>query len=83
MPKSGKIYYMASKSDHPMTDALKKAITDSGESLRSIESQTGVKRQSIALFLKGEQSLRLDMADRLASYFGLTVSVSHSRKGKQ
>jgi plasmid maintenance system antidote protein VapI len=32
-----------------------------------------LKRASIMRFLRGEQSLRLDMADRLAAYFGLEL----------
>lgn len=58
-----------------------------------IERETGVKRQSIMWFVRGERSLRLDMADKLAAYFGMTLarpplplpstkSVRDSRKGK-
>jgi plasmid maintenance system antidote protein VapI len=39
----------------------------------AIERATGVKRASIMRFLRGETSLRLDMADRLAAYFGLEL----------
>ncbi len=65
--------------EQPFTDALRKAITESRLAHIAIERETGVKRQSIMRFMRGERSLRLDMADRLAGYFGLTVR--QQRKG--
>ena len=56
-----------------MSDVLRKAIAESGMSHVAIERATGVKRASIMRFLRGEQSLRLDLADRLATFFGLEV----------
>lgn len=57
----------------PLTSAIKKAITDSQLSFKALERATGVKRQSLMKFMAGEQSLRLDMADKLAGYFGLRL----------
>jgi len=57
----------------PLTDVLRRAITDSGLSFQALEKETGVLRQSLMLFVRGEQSLRLDVADRLAAYFGYTL----------
>ena len=56
-----------------ITEALKQSIANTNVSLREIERKTGVKHQSIMKFIRGEQSLRLDLADRLAAYFGLKV----------
>jgi len=53
-----------------MTDLLRQAVAES-ESFRAIETATGVKRQSLMKFARGEQSLRLDLADKLAAYFGI------------
>jgi plasmid maintenance system antidote protein VapI len=66
--------------EQPFTDALRKAIAESGLAHIAIERETGVKRQSIMRFMRGERSLRLDMADRLAAFFGLTVKPQ--RKGR-
>lgn len=55
-----------------MTELLREALTEA-DSLLSVDRATGVKRQSMAKFLRGEQSLRLDMADKLADYFGLVA----------
>jgi hypothetical protein len=65
-----------------MTDVLKKAIADSGLPHLTIEQKTGVPRASIMRFMRGEQSLRLDMADRLAAFFGLELRPVRRPKGK-
>ncbi len=55
-----------------MTNLLRKAINEA-ESFRAVERATGVKRQSLMKFVRCEQSLRLDLADKLATYFGLRI----------
>ena len=56
-----------------MTIALKQAITESGLTYLAVERETGVKRASVMRFMRGETSLRLDIADKLAAYFGVKV----------
>ena len=68
-------------SDSPITDVLRQAILDSGLPLLRIADETGVERASISRFVRGKNSLRLDMADRLAVYFGLTLTPIKKRKG--
>ena len=55
-----------------MTEALRSALRERTESLRAIERATGVPHPSLIRFLAGK-SLRLDIADRLATYFGIDV----------
>ncbi|MBC7817932.1 MAG: hypothetical protein IAG10_13660 [Planctomycetaceae bacterium] len=62
-----------------MTDTLRQAIADSGLAFIELERQTGVIRQCLMKFARGEQSLRLDMADKLAEFFDLELI---ERKGK-
>ena len=57
----------------PIAEALRRAIVGSGMSYKSLSRDSGVARASIQRFIDGRQSLRLDMADRLADYFGLTL----------
>jgi hypothetical protein len=59
--------------NQPITEALQNAIAQSGMSYYAIERLTGVKRQSIMYFMRCVRSLRLNIADRLAVYFGLEV----------
>ena len=63
-----------------LTEMLREALRESG-SLRAVDMATGVKRQSLGLFLRGEQSLRLDMADKLCAHFGIR-HVRDSEKDK-
>lgn len=64
-----------------MTQLLKQAIAKSDLPLQRIEKLTGVKRASIMRFMAGKQSLRLDKADQLASFFGVECRLAR-RKGK-
>ena len=66
-----------SKRTAPITDLLLQTIRaaiESGETnYLAMERETGLTRESIMRFVAGKQSLRLDMADRLAAYFGLEL----------
>ena len=53
-----------------MTALLRAALAEA-ESLSAVQRATGLKRQALAKFLRGEQSLRLDLADKLAEHFGI------------
>jgi hypothetical protein len=66
-------YYMDARGEQPLTDALRRAILESGLSFKGLADKTGVLRQSLMKFARGEQSLRLDMADKLAVFFGLAL----------
>lgn len=54
-----------------ISQVLKQAIRDSGMTPLELERETGVKRQSIMWFMRGDRSLHLDSADALASYLGI------------
>ena len=57
-----------------LSDILRQAILDSGLPLLRIEEETGVQRASISRFVRGERSLRLDLADELTAHFELTLT---------
>ena len=63
-----------------MTELLQQAITEA-DSLLGIARDTGVQRASLQRFRDGETSLRLDIADRLAAYFGIEIRPPKRRKG--
>jgi plasmid maintenance system antidote protein VapI len=69
----------------PISDLLRRRILEAVEggrtSFKALERETGVTRASIMRFVKGTQSLRLDMADRLAAYFGLELRTKRKGKG--
>ena len=64
-----------------MSETLKQAIVQSEVPHQRIEKDTGVQRGSIARFLAGVTSLRLDKAGILADYFGLELRPKR-KKGK-
>jgi len=61
----------APKQLESMTEVLRRTIVDSGMPYKALSRETGVARASIQRFVDGRQSILLDMADRLASFFGL------------
>ncbi len=69
----GNNYYMPDAKQRDILTRPLRAALSRCESLSAVERATGVKRQALAKFMRGEQSLRLDMADRLASYFSLEL----------
>ncbi len=67
----------------PITDVLRQAILDSGLPLLRIARETGVQRASLSRFVRGKNSLRLDVADKLAKYFELRLMATQQKPVKQ
>ena len=57
----------------PVTDPLRKAIRQSGESMLGLQRKTGVARQCIRAFVNGTLRLRSDNVDALAHYLKLEL----------
>jgi transcriptional regulator with XRE-family HTH domain len=66
--------------DEPISRVLRQAIAESGLSFKRLEKETGVLRQSVMRFARGEQSLRGDKMDRLAVFFGLELRATRKRR---
>ena len=56
-----------------LSEVLRRELKDGEESLYKVTNATGVPKASLIRFVRGMQSLRLDMADRLAEHFGLVL----------
>jgi plasmid maintenance system antidote protein VapI len=56
-----------------LSDVLRRAIRESGLTFQALAEAARVERGSVSRFVRGERSLRLDMADRLAEYLGLEL----------
>ena len=65
------VYTMADK--HTIAETLRTAINESGLPFLTLEQQTGVIRQSLMPFARGEASISLAAADKLADYFRLEL----------
>ncbi len=65
-----------------MTELLRAALL-AAPSLNAIEKATGVRRQTLAWFMRGEQvSIHLASADALADYFGIVCTMRAAPKPK-
>ena len=53
-----------------LTQLLQEALAQA-ESLRHVARESGLDVAQLSRFKSGQRSLRLDMADRLAEYFGI------------
>ncbi len=56
-----------------LRDTIREAVEADRTTYLGLEQATGLARASIMRFVRGTQSLRLDMADGLAAYFGLEL----------
>lgn len=63
-----------------MTKLLRKALHDA-VSLRAVARETGIQQASLVRFVNAEQSLRLDIADKLAAYFGIECRQTERKDG--
>ena len=63
-----------------MTELLREAINEA-DSLLGLERETKLKRAALRRFRDGKQSLRLDLADKLAEYFGIECRRIRRPKG--
>ncbi|MCX7408012.1 MAG: hypothetical protein NTZ32_08010 [Planctomycetales bacterium] len=71
----------------PISETLRLAINSSELSFLALERETGVLRQCLMPFARGEAGINIDAADKLAVYFGLelrpaTRKAAPKRKGK-
>lgn len=57
----------------PIAEILRIAIHDSGLRFLTSEQKSGVLRQSLLPFARGEAGINLDTADKLTNYFGLEL----------
>lgn len=53
-----------------MTELLREAVAEA-PTLLGLQNATGLNRAALRAFRDGRQSLRLDLAEKLAAYFGI------------
>ena len=63
-----------------MTELLREALLEA-DSLYSVANKTGVQKASLVRFVNGTQSLRLDIADKLAVHLGIESRIVPGRGG--
>jgi plasmid maintenance system antidote protein VapI len=65
------------KRPETLTELLRALLADSVQ--REVCRATGLDSASVSRFATGKRSLRLDMADRLAAYYGVRFTVAKGR----
>jgi uncharacterized membrane protein YheB (UPF0754 family) len=65
-----------------ITEAIKEAVRESGESLYAICKATGLNEDALSRFMRGQTSMRLDLADKLAEYLGIECRRTRRQKGQ-
>lgn len=71
------------KRESPITDPLRQAIRDSGLPMLRLSQETGIIRASLIRFARGDTSLRLDVADKLAAYFELKLAAENTSPAEE
>ena len=69
--------------NQPISEILRRAINESGLPFLTLEQQTGVLRQSLMPFARGEAGINIDAADKLAIYFGLELRPATRKTAKK
>lgn len=70
---------MNRKTPEVMTDTLRQAIAESGLPMLTLATETGIERASLIRFARGDQSLKLNNADKLAAYFELELTPAKTK----
>ena len=72
---------MAKRRSKKLSDAVRKAIDDSGQSRYAIAKATGIDESALAKFYNGHRGITTDTLDRLGEYLGLRIEMS-KREGR-
>jgi len=74
---------MAKKRSIKLSDAVKQAIDDCGESRYAIAKATGIDESALAKFYNGHRGVNTGTLDRLGEYLGLRIVMDRKpKKGK-
>lgn len=75
---------MAKREPKKLTDQLRQAIDDSGETRYAIAKATGIDESALAKFYNGHRGLSMDALNRLGEYLGLRIVMDRkpAKKGR-
>jgi plasmid maintenance system antidote protein VapI len=65
-----------------VSESLRKAIIDSGETLYRVAKDSGVSYPTVHRFVRHQRPISLEAVDRLCTYLGLRLSPMNTKKGK-
>ena len=65
-----------------ISDQVRQAIDDSGESRYRIAQETGIDESALAKFYNGQRGITTDTLDRIGKYLGLRIVMDRKPKRK-
>lgn len=75
--------FMGRRRSKILSDQVKQAIDDSGQTRYAIAKATGIDESALAKFYNGQRGITTDTLDRLGSYLGLRIVMDRkAKKGK-
>ncbi len=74
---------MAKRRSIKLSDAVRKAIDESGESRYAIAKATGIDESALAKFYNGHRGITTDTLDRLGDYLGLRIVMDRKPKTRK
>jgi hypothetical protein len=74
--------FVAERVVESVSQSLRRAIAESGQTLMEIEAKTGVDPGRLSRFIRGERTLTLTALDALAKHFGLNLVHKGKRHGR-
>jgi plasmid maintenance system antidote protein VapI len=73
---------MAKRRKQTISDAVRQAIDECGESRYSIAKATGIDQAALSKFYNGQRGITTDTLDRLAEYLELRIVMDRKPKSK-
>ena len=73
---------MGKRRSKKLSDAVRKAIDDSGESRYAIAKETGINESALAKFYNGHRGITMETLDRLGEYLGLRIVMDRKPRTK-
>lgn len=68
------------KRNQTISDAVRQAIDECGESRYSISQATGIDQSALSKFYNGHRGIYSETLDRLGEYLGLRIVVEPTKK---
>jgi plasmid maintenance system antidote protein VapI len=66
----------------PLTDQLRQAILDCGQTRYAISKATGIGQDKLSRFINGERGVSCEVMDKLGEYLGLRIVADKPKKQK-
>ena len=74
---------MMSKRRAKLSDQIRRAVDDCGQTRYRISKETGIDQSTLSRFMSAERGLPMNTLDTLADYLDLNITVGKGRKPRK